>query len=189
VLASIHAEIVVHHPSGNGARHVGNGTGTHLSRSVRTFLHPHSAGLERQAQFVDYGYGYYQGSPDDKLPGVAFFSKRDLAPGTSLDSGGTFFAVQVLPAKTTCVADSFLVDPPPDYFTTEPEDTADFARTVAEPGDLDGYEEQVGVLSHSPCVAMHVFITYSQRATPKFDRARLLGMFDAIAKTVTVRRR
>ena len=140
-------------------------------------------------KFVDYGYGYYQGSPDDKLPGVAFVSRRDFAPGTNLDSGETFFAVQVLPAKTTCVADSFLVDPPPDYFTTEPEDTADFARTVAEPGDLDGYEEQVRVLSHSPCVAMHVFITYSQRATPKFDRARLLGMFDAIAKTVTVRRR
>lgn len=145
-------------------------------------------GWKAHREWMDYGYGHYQDTPDDELGGTAFLSRRDLAPGTSLDTSGTYLVVQTLPAKTKCLADNFLVDPPPDYFTTEPDDTADFARTVAEPGNLDGYEQQVRVVSHSPCAAVHIFIGYSQSWKPKYDRARLLGLFDRITRTLVVKR-
>ena len=54
-----------------------------------------------------------------------------------------------------CVAESFLVDPPPDYATEEPVKKPEVVHTLAEPGDLYTMEQVVMIASKAPCLAVH----------------------------------
>jgi hypothetical protein len=151
-------------------------------------------GWRANPKFVDYGYGYYQDDPTDKLAGTAFTTTADLQPGSNLRSDQSYVLVEFLPPGRKCTADNFLVDPPPDYFTTAPEQTPDFLRTVAEPGDLYGEEHQIHVVSHTPCVAVQYVIEYGQldadrlKTERPFDRAGLLALLDRIRGSLVLTR-
>jgi hypothetical protein len=141
-------------------------------------------------KFVDYGYGYYQGGADDEVPGVAFRPRTDPQPRSNLREPYPYLAVQRLPAGGKCVADAFIVDPPPDSFTEEPVDAANFAATLARPGDLYTIEQQVFVVSTAPCMAAHIYMVYTQtrdRTEEPMDRERLSALFARMRRTVVVR--
>lgn len=162
------------------------------SDGARGFSLLYPPGWKVKTDFADYGYGYYQGEKSDQLAGVAFIPTGDLAPGTNLNSERTFLAVQTLPKDADCQADRFIMDPPPDYFADMPDDTPDFARLTAEPGDLYGIEEIVHVVSRTPCVAVHYYIEYSQidqrnaNMYRPYDRTALLALFDRIRASLTL---
>ncbi|HEY1630662.1 MAG TPA: hypothetical protein VGF56_05070 [Rhizomicrobium sp.] len=146
-------------------------------------------GWRANPKFEDDGYGFYQGFQDDRLFGAAFTPLTDPQPSSNLREPNPTLAVERLPPASRCSADAFIVDAAPDSFTAEPTSTANFARTVAEPGDLYGEEQQVFVVRTRPCVAVHLYIAYAQRSVKPeraYDRAALFGTFERMRRSVRI---
>jgi hypothetical protein len=149
-------------------------------------------GWKANAKFADEGYGFHQGSADDRLFGTAFTPPRDLQPKSNLREPRPMLVVERLVDDKGCAADDFIVDPAPDSFTAEPTSTTNFARTIAEPGDLYGEEQQVFVVSTKPCVAVHLYVAYAQmndviaKTERPYDRAALFGLFERMRRSLSV---
>jgi hypothetical protein len=149
-------------------------------------------GWKANPKFEDDGYAFYQGYKDDRLLGTSFTPRRNPQPASNLRQPNISLAVERLPAGRDCVADDFLVDPAPDSFTAEPTDTANFARTMAESGDLYGEEQQVFIVSTHPCVAVHTYVAYAQmnrvidKTEHPYDRAAVYGLFARMRRSVRI---
>lgn len=128
------------------------------------------------------------------IHGVRFRIPESLAAGTNLSTWDTGLSVETRTGMAVCTADSFLV-----------------ARAAAEVVVLDGteysvarsraaaagnrYEEVVWVVTGSdPCVAVRYFIhygvleNYDPGTIEAFDREGLVGIFDAMRRTLVLAR-
>ncbi len=158
------------------------------SDAKRNFSIAYPDGWTVDPDFRDKGYGFFQGDTDDYRGGVALKPTADLAPGTNLESDQLVLAVETARPGDLCQAKSFLVDPPPDYFTDVAVDKPEVARTVANAGDLYTIEHIVLIGVRQPCIAAHYILVYGQRhgsgAPPDFDRAAVIGLLNKIAATI-----
>ncbi len=140
--------------------------------------------------FADKGYGYSQGDSDDVRTGLGISPAVDIAPSTTLESKSLVLAVQFARPGDACRARAFLADPPPDYVTTVDQDTPDAAHAIAEPGDLYSVEHLVRIVSHTPCIALQIYLVYAQprprdpKPTPPFDRSAVFAALSRIAATL-----
>lgn len=157
------------------------------SDARHSFSFSYPDGWTLDANYQDKGYGYHQGDLDDVRNGVALRPAGNLAPGTDLQSDQLVLAVEAARPADRCEARAFLVDPPPDYFTETPLDKPDAVRTVAQAGDLYTIEHIVLIAVKTPCIAAHYTLVYHQPyagGPPPFDRARVIGLLNAIAATI-----
>ena len=158
------------------------------SDAKRNFSISYPDGWTVDPAYRDKGYGFFQGDTDDYRDGVALKPTADLAPGTNLQSDQLMLVVETARPGDLCQAKSFLVDPPPDYFTDRPIDKPDAVRTVANTGDLYTVEHIVLIGVRQPCIAAHYILVYGQRhgadGPPDFDRTTVIGALNAIAATI-----
>ncbi|HEY0106001.1 MAG TPA: hypothetical protein VGB91_07955 [Rhizomicrobium sp.] len=157
------------------------------SDPVRRFTIDYPPGWTVDPNFIDKGYGFYQGDTDDMRRGVALKPLGDLAPGSNLESDQLALVVQWARPGDLCTASAFLVDPPPDYATERPLEKPDIVRTIAEPGDLYTVEQAVILVGKAPCTAVHYYVNYGRErrgdARPHFNHETLFGLMNAIAAT------
>lgn len=157
---------------------------------ARGFSISYPDGWAANPNFTDKGYAFIQGDPDDVRSGLGLSPVVDIAPGTTLESKSLVLAVQFARPGDTCRARAFLADPPPDYFTQVDEDTPDETHTLAQPGDLYSVEHLVRIVSHTPCIALQIYLTYEQprprdpKPTPPFDRRAVFALLSRIAATL-----
>ena len=134
--------------------------------------------------WVDKGYGFFQGDTDDVHPGIAFTPSGDIAPGTTLQSDQLVFAIETPRTGAKCVASDFLVDPPPDYFTNVHVDKPDVVDTVAQAGDQYIIEHIVIVARQTPCLAVHYVIVSARAGGKPYDRDGLIAALNRITGTL-----
>ncbi len=141
-------------------------------------------------QFADKGYAFIQGDTDDVRTGLGLSPLVDIAPGTTLESKSLVLAVQFARPGDTCRARAFLADPSPDYVTQVDQDTPDAAHAIAEPGDLYSVEHMVRVVSHTPCIAVQIYLVYARprpgeaKPPPPFDRTAVFALLSRIVGTL-----
>jgi hypothetical protein len=134
--------------------------------------------------WVDKGYGFFQGDTDDVHPGIAFTPTSDIAPGTTLQSDQLVLAIETPRPGAKCVAGSFLLDPPPDYFTNVRVDKPDLVDTVAQAGDQYIIEHIVILARPSPCLAVHYVIVSARGGAKPVDRDGLIAALNKITGTL-----
>jgi hypothetical protein len=147
-------------------------------------------GWAANPNYTDKGYAFIQGDTDDVRTGLGLSPVVDIAPGTTLESGSPVLAVQFARPGDTCRARAFLADPSPDYVTQVDQDTPDAAHAIAEPGDLYSVEHMVRIVSHTPCIAVQIYLVYARprphdtKPVPPFDRAAVFTLLSRIVGTL-----
>jgi hypothetical protein len=147
-------------------------------------------GWTANPNYTDKGYAFIQGDTDDVRTGLGLSPVVDIAPGTTLESGSPVLAVQFARPGDTCRARAFLADPSPDYVTQVDQDTPDAAHAIAEPGDLYSVEHMVRIVSHTPCIAVQIYLVYARprphdtKPAPPFDRAAVFALLSRIVGTL-----
>ena len=140
---------------------------------------------------VDPAFSNEEVNPAKPISGVKFTIPEGMATGTNL-AADTFLSVEWLPRAKNCTGDIYVRD------NVRPQEVSDGMVTysvASTSGAAAGnrYEEMVYALPQSsPCTAVRYSIHYSDignyepGTVQEFDRAKLMGMFDEMRRSLVL---
>ncbi|MES2223927.1 MAG: hypothetical protein V4469_03265 [Patescibacteria group bacterium] len=135
----------------------------------------------------------YSISPSRSINGVKFTIPESLAKGTNL-STDSYVSVESIADGTYCTAERFYDSAPQAPDTVTENGVTYSVNSSQDAGAGNRYEETVYAIKNSnPCIAIRYFVHYSvlenypEGTVKAFDRAALLGQFDAIRKSLKIK--